>query len=82
MFDADSVLAVVVRPHLWPTAVGAAIALAPDGWWRRYPFLPLPDPTILRWRLTTAYGSSEGSIDPDDLVAFLRWRRRQHSAAG
>lgn len=77
MLESDSILAVVVRPSLWMTALGAATALAPDGWWRRYPFLPLPDPTTLRWRLTTAYGSPERSIDPDDLIAYLQWRRRQ-----
>jgi hypothetical protein len=77
VFDSDSILAVVVRPYLWLTALGAATAFAPDGWWRRYPFLPLADPTTLRWRLTTAYGSPEGPIDADDLIAYLQWRRRQ-----
>lgn len=76
----DSIRAVAVRPRLWLTAAGAAMALAPDGWWRRRPFLPLPDEDVLRWRVTTAYGSSEGEVAPDDLVAYLEWRRRQRSA--
>ena len=27
------------------------------GWWRRFPFLPLPARDYLRWRMHTAYGS-------------------------
>lgn len=75
----DSIRAVAVRPWLWLTAAGAAMSLAPDGWWRRRPFVPLPDEETLQWRVTTAYGSGGGEISPDDLVAYLEWRRRQRS---
>ena len=44
MLESDSILAVVVRPSLWMTALGAATALAPDGWWRRAGDGKLPSP--------------------------------------
>ena len=67
-------VAVLGRPGLWPTAVGQAVRLARPGWWRRAPFLPLPDPDYVRFRLQTAYGP-HGSPAGDDLVAYLNWCR-------
>ena len=40
----------------------------------RAPFLPLPDPDYVRFRLQTAYGP-HGSPAGDDLVAYLNWCR-------
>jgi hypothetical protein len=69
-------LAVGRRPALWPTAVRQAAVLAAPGWWRRAPFLPLPAPEYLRFRLQTAYGGSgRGAIEPDDVVSYLEWCR-------
>ncbi len=45
------------------------------GWWQRRPFLPLPDPAYLRFRLQTAYGDPARSPEPDDVVTYLRWCR-------
>ena len=76
---ARSVLLVAAHPSLWATAVRQAGRLAPDGWWRRPPFLPLPDRDYLRFRLETQYGTSapgEGP-DPEDVVTYLRWCREQ-----
>lgn len=67
-------MGVLRRPDLWPTAVGQALRLARPGWWRRPPFLPLPDRDYVRFRLQTAYGS-EGKPAGDDLVAYLAWCR-------
>ncbi len=71
-----ALLAVVVRPWLWATAVRVSFHLAPSGWWRSSPFLPLPDPAYLRFRMVTAYGG-DGSTPADehDLVTYLRWCR-------
>ena len=75
-------VAVARRPRLWPTAVRAALDLAPAGWWRHSPFLPLPDPGWLRFRLTTAYGGDgSGPIVGRDLVDWLEWRRDWDHAA-
>jgi len=69
-----SALAVLAHPSLWATAVGQALRLAAPGWWRRRPFLPLPDAAYLRFRLETQYGGE--APDPHDLVPYLRWVRR------
>ena len=70
------VAALAVRPGLWPTAVAQVARLAPAGWWRRWPPVPLPDPAYLRFRLQTAYGDATRPPAPDDVVAYLVWCRR------
>jgi hypothetical protein len=42
-------------------------------WWRRAPFLPLPDPTYLGWRLHTAYGKYRGAPPASDVIRYARW---------
>lgn len=65
--------AIAARPRLWPAAVRQARALVPPGWWRRRPFLPLPDTAWLRFRMTTAYGDGGADVDVEDLLTFLAW---------
>jgi hypothetical protein len=59
------------RPGLWRTALG----LAPPGWWRRRPFLPLPDRRYLAFRLQTMYGDPDHEPAPGDIVTYLEWCR-------
>jgi hypothetical protein len=68
-------LAVVRHPSLWGVGVRQLLVLAPAGWWRRRPFLPLPDRDYLRFRLETAYGGTgfDHEPEPDDLLTYLRW---------
>jgi hypothetical protein len=61
---------------LWPTAVVQVLRLAPTGWWRRPPFLPLPDRGYMRFRLQTMYGGTGESMEPRDVVSYLEWCRR------
>ncbi len=68
-------VAVLARPELWTTAVRQVILLAADRWWTRPPFLPLPDPAYLRFRLQTAYGDGDRSPEPRDVVTYLHWCR-------
>ncbi len=69
-------LALVFHPDLWATGLRQVAVLARPGWWRRPPFLPLPDRDYLRFRMETAYGGTgEGGLEPADLVAYLRWCR-------
>lgn len=69
-------VAVLRHPSLWWTAVRQVGRLAAPGWWRRPPFLPLPAPDYLRFRLETVYGGAgERPIAPEDLVHYLRWCR-------
>jgi hypothetical protein len=74
--------ALVRRPALWPTAARQLARMARRGWWRRPPFLPVPDPEYLRFRLVTMYGGAgDGPMDVDDLVAWLEWCRRWPAAS-
>lgn len=74
MRGAARVVAVVARrPALWPTALGQARRLAPAGWWRRPPFLPLPPAGYLDFRRVTQYGTTDGPTDPADVVNYLAW---------
>ena len=66
--------AVLVRPSLWAVAVTQVLRLAAPGWWRRPPFLPVPDPDYLRFRLETQYGSDH-EPEPADVVTYLHWCR-------
>jgi hypothetical protein len=73
-FWARGSLLVLARPHLWPIAARQAGRLARPRWWRRAPFLPLPDAEYLRFRFETQYGP-DARPDPRDLVAYLEWCR-------
>ena len=68
-------MAVALRPALWGIAMRQARLLARPGWWRRRPFLPLPDAAYLRFRMLTAYGDPARTPVPADVVAYLRWCR-------
>lgn len=64
-----------VNPRLALDLLATAWAFRRRGWWRRVPFLPLPDGNYLRWRMYTAYGD-EGAVPPvGDVIGFARWRR-------
>jgi hypothetical protein len=54
--------------------------LAAPGWWHRRPWLPLPDPAYLRFRLVTQYGDPEHAPEPADVVAYLHWCRSYRAA--
>jgi hypothetical protein len=67
---------VLSRPRLWGVALAQGWRLRRRGWYRRAPFLPLPDPDYLAFRSITAYGG-DGTRppDPDDVVTYLEWCR-------
>jgi len=77
---APTAWAVLRRPSLWATAVHQVRVLAPRGWWRRRPWLPVPDPDYLRFRLVTQYGDPEHAPEPGDVVAYLHWCRTYRAA--
>ena len=46
-------------------------------WLRRFPFLPLPATSYVKWRMYTAYGDENAIPPADDVIAFARWVGRQ-----
>ena len=73
--------AVLARPSLWLVALGQCARLAPKGWWKRKPFLPVPPADYLEFRLVTQYGGGHGEprgeIRPVDVVDYLQWCKEQ-----
>ncbi len=68
--------AVLRHPSLYGIALRQLFALAAPGWWRTPPFLPLPPPDYLRFRIATMYGGDgRGGFEPQALVDYLRWCR-------
>jgi hypothetical protein len=65
-----------VRPRLALDLLSAAWAFRRRGWLRRPPFLPLPSPEYLRWRMYTAYGDELAVPPADDVIRFAQWRRK------
>ena len=56
-------------------AARAYVTHVPDGWYRRMPFLPVPDRAWLRFRLVTAYGDPDRAPEPVDVITWLEWLR-------
>ena len=76
-FVAKGTVAKVLRnPRLWPSAVRAMITMAPAKWWRRAPFLPLPDKEYWHFRLETIHGG-DGTTPPssDEVIDVIVWLR-------
>lgn len=57
-------------------ALATGWAFRPLSWWRKPPFLPIPEPSYVQWRAYTAYGDPMKAIAGADLVSFLGWRIR------
>ena len=70
-----TVSAIARRPRLWPTAARQARKLAPTGWWRKPPFLPVPAKDYVAFRIVTQYGEIGRSPSPEDVVDYLAWCR-------
>jgi len=75
-------LVLVRRPTLWVTAAVEARRMVPRGWWRRAPFLPRPDPSLLAFRAETQYGDPHHRFEPRDVVVWLEWCRAENRRGG
>ena len=67
--------ALLARPMLWPVTMRQVVRLAPPGWWRRRPFLPVPAADYLAFRAQTMYGDAERLPEPEDVFTYLAWCR-------
>ena len=68
--------AVAARPSLGPAAVRQAGRMAPTRWLTRWPFLPVPASSYMRFRLVTQYGDPDHPARGEDVVRYLRWCRQ------
>ena len=70
-------LALALRSVRSPIVASALLRVAwrfrRNGWWRRFPFLPLPSRDYVRWRMHTAYGSDDAVPPAEDVVRYARW---------
>lgn len=70
------------RPGLVPAMLAAGWRFRARGWYRRAPFLPLPPPAYLDWRLHTAYGGGDVVPPQAELARYLRWTARMNRRDG
>ena len=61
------------RPRLAADLIRIAWRFRSRSWYRRFPFLPVPDPTYLRWRMYTAYGDYTAVPSVTDIERYARW---------
>jgi hypothetical protein len=66
-------LRTVRRPRLAVDLIRVAWRFRSNKWYRQFPFLPLPDPTYLRWRMYTAYGDYNAVPSVTDVERYARW---------
>lgn len=64
-----------INPRLAVDLLRTAWAFRRRAWWAKAPFLPVPDPAYLRWRMYTAYGDEQAVPPVADVIRFARWRR-------
>lgn len=81
MLSLRLLLALTGRALRWPPLAIDLLRVAwrfrTRGWWRRAPFLPLPDRTYVRWRMHTAYGDEDAIPPAEDVIRYARWAVRQ-----
>lgn len=66
----------VRRPRLALDLIRIAWRFRAREWYRRFPFIPLPDPTYMRWRMYTAYGDYNAVPSAVDVERYARWAAR------
>jgi hypothetical protein len=62
-----------VRPRLAVALLTVAWRFRHRGWYRRFPFLPLPDRDYLGWRMYTAYGDAAAVPPARDVEQYALW---------
>jgi hypothetical protein len=75
-----SLTAIRTEPSAATAITVGAVRFAPKGWWRRPPFLPVPDERYWRFRMETAYGEERARVSPHDVAEAARWSARMRSA--
>ena len=65
----------VVNPRIAVDLVALAWSMRRRRWYGAPPFLPLPPPEYVRWRMLTAYGDEAAVPSVDEVIRLARWRR-------
>jgi hypothetical protein len=71
----------VAHPTVAPDLLTVAWRFRDRGWMRRFPFLPLPAMTYIRWRMHTAYGDHDAVPPLEDVIRYAHWARRANRGA-
>lgn len=61
------------RPALAADLLRVAWRFRARGWYRRFPFLPLPARDYVRWRMHTAYGDHDAVPSAAEIERYARW---------
>ena len=70
-------LRAVRRPRLAADLLRVAWRFRARGWFRRFPFLPVPAREYVRWRMHTAYGDYDAVPPAEDVERYARWAARR-----
>ena len=70
-------LRALLRPALAADLLRVAWRFRRRGWWRRFPFLPVPSREYVRWRMHTAYGDANAVPPAEDVERYARWIGKQ-----
>ena len=65
----------LVNPRVAIDLLATGWAFRRRNWLSRFPFLPVPDVTYLKWRMYTAFGDEDAVPPAIDVLRFARWRR-------
>ena len=66
----------VLNPRVAWDLAALAWSMRRRNWFREPPFLPLPPPEYVRWRMYTAYGDEDAVPPVADVLRVARWRRK------
>jgi hypothetical protein len=66
----------LVSPTLARALLVVAWRFRRNGWYARFPFLPVPARDYVRWRMYTAYGDPAAVPPVDDVIRYARWAAR------
>lgn len=61
------------KPKLGVALARVAWRFRRRGWHKRFPFLPVPDRTYLKWRMHTAYGDHDAVPPARDVERYALW---------
>jgi hypothetical protein len=64
-----------LNPRVARDLLSLAWAMRMREWWRTPPFLPVPPPEYMRWRMYTAYGDEDALPSVREVLRYARWRR-------